>query len=286
VPNEFMPFVMAGREGFKRISGQGTPLSAAGVAGSTAQMLSPLGAADSPAGAIYGLVPPPFSTAGQLSLNRDLFRGSTIANQYSDENASNLGKTVAPLLTDAITRIPGHELDRVHPSHVDFAVRDMFSGLGQQGMNAIDALSQRQARVPGTASELPLVGSLASRFVRGTGGQALQNARDEVLTPSAAQALRGAGIEWTPSQVTGKIGTTPLLQAEQAQLQSLTNRYIDDAIQRATRTSMWTNGNAKTKERLITYTTGIARQRAQQEVLRGIPVSDRLARVRAAKTAA
>jgi hypothetical protein len=285
IPNEFMPFVTAGREGYKHISGQGTPQSAGSLAGSLAQELSPLGAS-SPEGAIYGQIPPPLGTIAALQTNRDPFRGSTIANQYSDENASNLGKLLAPLLTDAVTQLPGHQLDQVHPSHVDYAIRDTFSGLGQQGLNAVDALSRRPARVPGTVAETPLVGGLASRFVRGTGGQELQNARQELLSPSAARTLRDAGIEWTPSAVQPKIGTTPLLNEEQARLQSLTNRYIDDAVQRSVRTSMWQNGTNTTKQRLITYTTGIARQRAQQEVLRTIPASERLARVQAARAKA
>ena len=286
IPQEFMPFVIAGREAYKRMSGRGTPMSASDLAGAAAQNLLPLGSSGSAEGAIYGMVPSGPGTIAQLALNRDLFRGSTIANQYSDANASNLGHALAPILERAVNAIPGHEADRIHPSQVDFAIRDVGNGLGSTFLNTVDAATGRAARTPGAPSELPVIGSLASRFVRGTGGQLLENAVAEKLTPSAIRTLRSGGVEWQPSPVSGKIGTLPLLRDEQARLQESTNRYIDDSLQRAFRTSMWQRGNQRTRERLVQYVTGIARQRAQNEVLRSIPASERTARVQQARQAA
>jgi hypothetical protein len=261
-------------------------MSAQDLAGASLQSLLPLASAGSASGSIYGAVPAPLSTIAQLDLNRDLFRGSTIANQYSDANASNLGKGLAPILTRAVNALPGHEADEVHPSQVDFAVRDMGNGLGSTGLNLIDALTGREARTPGAASELPVVGSLASRFVRGTGGQLFETATQERLTPSAQRALRDAGITWQPSPVQAKIGNTPLLRDEQATLQQQTNRNIDDALQRTFRSGLWTNGSQAQKEKLVQRAADLGRQRAQHEVLRNIPAAERTARIQKARQSA
>jgi hypothetical protein len=282
IPNEFMPFVEGGREGYNRIPGVGgKPRSAGDLTKALAQELSPL-QVDSPEGAIYGQVPAPVGTLAQLSLNRDLFRGSTIANQYSDENASNFSKAIAPALTDLITQLPGRQMDRIHPSQIDFAIKDALSGPGQQFLNATDRLSGREARVPGAATETPVVGSVVGRFVRGTGGQLLSDARSETLTPSAARALRQAGIDWQPSPVAQDIQKMPLLQSEQAQLQTLTNRYMDDALQRVIRSSRWDTYSTANKQKLVDMASSAARQKAQAEVIKTIPLADRHARVRAA----
>src|SRR4029077_7004479 len=104
-------FVEGGREGYNRIPGVGgKPHSAGDLTKALVQELSPL-QVDSPEGAIYGQVPAPIGTIAQLAANKDVFRGSTIANQYSDENASNFSKALAPILTDLLTQLPDQQMD-------------------------------------------------------------------------------------------------------------------------------------------------------------------------------
>ena len=282
IPSEFMPFVEGGREGYNRIPGVGGhPRDAGDLTKALVQELSPL-QVDSPEGAIYGQIPAPFGTIAQLNQNRDTFRGSTIANQYSDENASNLSKVLAPILTNLITQLPDQQMDRIHPSQIDFAIKDALSGPGQQALNLTDALSGREPRIPGAASETPVVGSLLSRFVRTTGGQLLSDARSETLTPSAARTLREANVTWQPSPAASDISKMPLLQSEQAQLQTLTNRYLDDALQTVFRTRAWTNGSAAQRQRLVDLASSAGRQKAQAEVMRTIPLAERHQRASAA----
>jgi hypothetical protein len=270
IPNEFMPFVEAGREGYRRISGQGTPRSAGELAGTLAQELSPINSINQ-LGA--SALPGP-GTATQLGLNKDLFRNSTIANQYSDQNASNLSKTLAPVLERAVTSLPNMSAERVHPSQIDFALKDMFNGLATQGLNLSDLVSGRQARVPGTASELPLVGSLASRFVRGTGGQERTDytSHEAMMAPDVRQQLRSLGGKtqyYEPTAVPSDIQKIPLRQEEQTEYQRLTNQFFDDQIRKYMATPSF-SGRDVVREQMISHAMDAARSRAEAQVLKQI----------------
>jgi hypothetical protein len=242
IPNEFMPFVEAGREAFHHIQDvrgvpdQGKPRDVGELASTLTQELSPInaGSRNSVASSVYGFVPPGPGTLAELSANKDWYRDSTIANKFSDENASSLSKAVAPALEDAVTQLPGMSSARVRPSQVDFAIKDLLNGLGQQGLNLSDYLAQRAPRVPGTASELPVVGSLASRFVRGTGGQQWQDLTtpDAMMAPDVRRQMRALGDTYEPSSVPSDIQKIPLRQEEQAEYQRLTNQYFDQQIRR------------------------------------------------------
>ena len=278
IPNEFMPFVEAGREGFHRVqdarglTDQGHSSSLGDLLGKTSE-LSPINA-NSPEGAVYGEIPPPIGTIPQLASNRDVFRGTTIANQFSDENSSNLGKVLAPILESAITKLPGQSSARIHPSQVDFAVKDMLQGTGQEGLNISDALSGRAARVAGTASELPLVGSVASRFVRGTGGQSWEDVRqpDAMLSPELRQQFRDHNDYWEPTAVPSDIQKVPLTREEQVQYQKLTNQYLDTYLRRVMAMPSFDRSDAA-RTALRTEAMDDAREKAGADVLRQVRAS-------------
>ena len=57
IPNEFMPFVEAGREGFHRIAGVGPARNVGQLASDVGQEVSPIGAARSVEAGIGGMIP-------------------------------------------------------------------------------------------------------------------------------------------------------------------------------------------------------------------------------------
>jgi len=279
---EFSPVVQAAREVARTAAGRGLSRDWREVAGAMIGSASPLQARSPEDLAQHFIGLQPAATALQLASNRDFYRGSTIMSNRSDQNASPLAHAATPILQAAMDRLAPSNNAVVRPSAIDFAIRNNFGGLGDMALGASRLGEEPQGR---GVNEAPIVGGLAGRFVRGTGGQELETARGQLLTNSARQALRDAGVQYEPTAVGSAIGKVPLRYAEEAQLQQLTNRYTDDAIQRAMRTSIWTNGNATTKERLIKYATGLARQRAQTEVLRGIGGASRAARIRSGSSA-
>ena len=266
IPNEFMPFVTAGREAYNRMTG-GPTSSAGDLAGDVAQELSPLGYGTSVGGVAQSLLPAPFDTALQLNLNHDLFRDSTIANQYSDESASNVGKTVAPLLEKYITQIPGHETDRIRPSQVDFVIKDLLNGVGQQGLEATDAASGRTPQ-PGDAGNIPLVGGLAGRFVRTTGGQSWEDVRQpqQMMSNDLRQKLRAYGDYYEPSTVPSDIQKIPLRREEQVEYQRITNQYFNQYLDRYSNSRNFSNDIVR--KQMITDAMDRARAMAESQVLR------------------
>jgi hypothetical protein len=274
IPNEFMPAVEAGREAFHHVqelrglTDQGSSRGPAALASAVGQELSPIGSIGQLAG---GSALPGPGTAFQLQQNKDFFRDSTIANQYSDENASSLSKYLAPILEEQVNKLPGMSSERVHPSQIDFAVKDTLNGLGQVGLNLSDVIAQRAARVPGTASELPLVGSLVSRFERGTGGQQRTDltAADAMLAPDIRLQLRALGgptKDYEPSPVPSEIQKVPLRQEEQTEYQRRTNQYFDQQLRRYMENPAFTD-NDLTRQKMIDQAMTTARGRAQADVL-------------------
>lgn len=281
---EFAPFATAAREAYDRAKGYGQPRSALSLAGGIGGQLSPI-TATNPAGATLGtLAVAPIGTAGQLALNRDLYRGGTIANKFSDENASALGKTLAPILENAISRsgIPGASAVRVRPSHVDFAVRDALNGLGTLGLNASDQIAHTPPREPGAPSNIPVVGSAIGSFVRGTGGQSRQDVTspEAMLAPDIRNRLRDLGGEtqyYEPSQVPNEIRKQggkgiPLREAEQVELQRLTNQYLDQNLRRYLDTASF-NGRDVTRKKIIDHAMQQARTKAEAQIIRQIVAS-------------
>jgi hypothetical protein len=271
---EFAPFAIAGREAYKRITGRGTPRSAGELLGDVAQQESPGNLWSSPSQFVGGLLPPGLGTAVQLEQNQDLFRGSSIANQYSDENASNLGKGLAPILERAVNQIPGFSSARIRPSQIDFALKDTLNGLGQTGLNIADRATGRQPSTPGAPSEIPLIGSGIGRFVRGTGGQAWQDVQqpEQMLAPDVRRQLRSLGgstAYYEPSVVPSEIKKIPLRREEQAEYQRLTNQYFDQQLRKYMATPSF-SGRDLVRQKMIDHAMRAARTRAQTEVLRQI----------------
>jgi hypothetical protein len=272
---ELAPFAILAREGAQHLAGKGGR-DWQELAGALATAQSPLQANNlSDLGSRFlGL--PAAGTLVQLGANKDFFNDGPIVTQRADENASPLSKAVAPWLQRAMQAVNPNTDAEVRPSALDFIAKDAAGAYGNLALEGSRSLfGQAQDTTPQQQS---VTGGLLSGYIGGSTGQRLAEARSDVLTPSARQSLRDAGITWRPSPVVGTIQKIPLRQEEQAKLQQLTNRYVDDAIQKAVRKTSFDRLPVAQKERYITHVVDGAHARAQGEVLRTIPPAQRSAR--------
>lgn len=232
------------------------------------------------AGAVLSsLVPPGLSTGLELAANRDLFRGATIATDRADQAASALSSASAT----GYNRLTGQE---TRPSQWEYLYRDLGgygAGLAMAGSNlAAQALGARPAPADERPiQDLPVVGGIAGRIVRDTGGQGYQRAIDErQRVPESIRAtLEEVGLRREQVVPVGStIQNVPLSRAEQQDWQERTNAYIEDAVDRATRSAAYGRPNAD-RQRVIQDAIAAAKQRAGDEVLRTIPLTERKQRV-------
>jgi hypothetical protein len=216
---------------------------------------------------------PLLSAAAQLAVDRDLFRNRYIVSDRADQNASQLAKDLTPVFQRVADQaLPGNT---VRPSGVDFFLRDQFAGTGGTLMSAYDLLrgAPRNQGVAGPQT-IPVAGGLIGRFVRGTGGELLQQAQQARLTPSMAQTLRAAGVNYTPSSVGSSMGPVPLRRAEEAQFQQLTNRYADDQLQRMVRSPAWQSVGPAERQKLAEAAAQAGRAQATAEMMQRLGTSE------------
>jgi hypothetical protein len=102
---QFAPFALL--RGRMTAGGTGEPRGAGELTQAAAGSLGVPFAGGNAVEAATSLLPPPLSTVAQLAMNRDFYRDSTIANRFSDESASQVSKTLAPIIEQAVTRMPG-----------------------------------------------------------------------------------------------------------------------------------------------------------------------------------
>jgi murein DD-endopeptidase MepM/ murein hydrolase activator NlpD/GNAT superfamily N-acetyltransferase len=270
------PFATLAREAVDRTFGYGTARERglSDVAASVWQGANPLSSAG-PANlmqrAVQGV--PLLSAAAQLAVDRDLFRNRYIVSDRADQNASQLAKDLTPVFQRVADQaLPGNT---VRPSGVDFFLRDQFAGTGGTLMSAYDLLrgAPRNQGVAGPQT-IPVAGGLIGRFVRGTGGELLQQAQQARLTPSMAQTLRAAGVNYTPSSVGSSMGPVPLRRAEEAQFQQLTNRYADDQLQRMVRSPAWQSVGPAERQKLAEAAAQAGRAQATAEMMQRLGTSE------------
>lgn len=280
-------FVGAARDAITKYgSGQGADLSTLSGWGSLAAdvggTFSPL-RGDSAGGALSSLIPPPLSTAADLTGNKDLYRGSTIATDRNDQNASALAQGSAA----AFNRVSGQE---TRPSQWDYLYRD----LGGFAAGAIGEGSNMIARATGNRPTLqedrpiqdfPVGGGIAGRIVRDNVGQGLQNSQDEkVRVPEGIRpTLQEVGLRRDQvMSVSSTLQQIPLTRSEQADWQDRTNGYVEDAVDRATRSAAYRARGAD-QQKIIQDAISAAKDKAGNEVLRTISPAERRQRIRDAQ---
>ncbi len=248
----------------------------AGVAAQVFSVFSPI-KGDSASSVASSLVPPGAKQAVELGANKNLYTGGQIASDAADERASAAARGAAGLANEAGRALGSDVLQEVRPSQVDYLGRqlpaygDVITGVSD--LVAPSAAKQAEDR---PVQNAPVAGALAGRLVRDTGGEALERARNDMLSPTVRDGLATAGLR--PSDVTpvrASIQDVPLTRDEQAAFQTLFNEYLTDEMGRAMGRATWGEDAAQ-------QAIGRARQKAAQEILRSIPAGDRRDRQEAA----
>lgn len=266
---EFSPITNLARGIIEHVVGD-NPEGWGQLVSGTLNTISPV-QANSLAGAAGSFVPPGGDTVRQLGVNRDFFRGSTIANQYNDRAASALSTGIA----SGLNQIPGAN---VRPSQVEFGIQDTLGGPGQVARDLSNVVAGKPSS--GMPQDLPLAGSFIRRFVGNSVGQDLQTAQDERLTPDAQKVIRDAGLQ-AVTPVQGQINGLPLSRTEQASYQQLVNRSLNRMVVAMGRNANYQKLPQADKAKLLQSMMDDIRAAAAQQVLPTIDQAALRERVRA-----
>lgn len=249
------------------------------------KMLSGVLSSYSPVKDVSSLVTPGLSTVMDLKGNRDMYRGRTIATDAADRNAGALAKTITGALnavgagaaqaSNAGVPLVGNVagLRDIRPSQTEYTIRDLTGSPGQEASAAADMLAGRDTGRNRPIQDVPVLGGIAGRVVRDTGGQQLQNAEDVRIAPETDAVLRDAGLR--PNDVITPVGSmakgVPLDREQQVQWQELTNTFADRAILAVQRSPGYRN--PATQQQAIRDALTQARDAAADRVLARIPSS-------------
>lgn len=284
----YAAFVASARDAINKTGGGegGADLSTlngwGSLAADVAGTFSPL-RGDSAGAVLTSITPPGLSTGLELAANKDLYRGATIATDRADEQASALSQGSA----SAFNAVSGME---TRPSQWEYLYRDLGgfgAGAALEGSNmAVRALGMRpDVQEDRPIQNAPVVGGIAGRVVRDSVGQGLQVAQDERnrVPDSIRSTLQEVGLRREQVlPVSSTLQNVPLTRAEQQDWQERTNAYVEDAVDKATRSAAYRRPNAD-RQKIIQQAISDAKDRAGTEVLRTIPPPDRRQRIRDAQ---
>jgi flagellum-specific peptidoglycan hydrolase FlgJ len=252
------------------------------LAADVAGTFSPL-RGDSAGSALTSLIPPPLSTAADLVGNKDLYRGTTIATDRADQNASALAAGSA----SAFNRATGQE---TRPSQWDYLYRDLGGFAAGAAGEASNMLAEEAGLRPRQQEQrpiqdFPVAGGMVGRVIRDSVGRGLQTAQDERnrVPESIRPILQEAGLRREQvAPVPSTLQNIPLTRAEQADWQDRTNGYIEREVDQASRSAAYRARGAD-QQKIIQDAIAAARSRAANEVFRQIPPAERSQRLRDAQ---
>lgn len=235
---------------------------------------------DNVGSAMASVVPPGLSTGLDLAGNRDLYRGRTIASDAADRNAGALAKSITGGL-NAVGNLPGMGgLRDIRPSQTEYALRDLTGAPGQTASAAANMAAGQESGRNRPVQDVPILGGLAGRVIRDTGGQQLQNAQDVRVSPETDAVLRDAGLRPADliTPVTAMAKGVPLDREQQLQYQQVMNDMLDREITLVQRSADYRNPT--TREQAVRDAVTRARAAAADRVLSRIPAGqqDRLKR--------
>lgn len=216
-------------------------------------------AANNAADLTFAGAPVGISTAAQLAINKDLFRGRQIGTERNDVEASNLSKGIAEQLFKA-----GFD---VRPSQIEFLIRDAGSYTGAGALAAADMVTGRQKMTDEGAQGLPLVGSTVKRFYGNATGQRLTEAREGQVGSGTRQTLHQYGLR--PDSIAPVPATykgAALSRAEQTAWQESFNDEFERELAEIQRSSLWQEPDAD-HEALIRRAATVARARAATQMV-------------------
>jgi hypothetical protein len=223
---------------------------------------------ESAGGMISSLIPPGLSTAAELSANRDLFRGSTIATERRNEQASALSQASAA----GFNTLTGQESQ---PSQWEYLYKDLGGYGATLALEASNLAAEKLGMRPPKADvrpiqDIPIVGGLVNRVIRDAGGQRLEDATEQVSTvpESIRPILTEVGLRRDQiAPVGSRYRGAQLSREEQERWQSATNAMIEREVMLARRTPEWRERGAD-KAQLVQDAVGRAKDRAAERALR------------------
>jgi hypothetical protein len=256
----------------------------ASVAAQMLSVFSPI-KGDSPSAIASSMIPPGAKQLAELGMNQNLYTGAQIATDATDERASAFGRGVAGAANEAGRTFGVDALQEIRPSQVDYLGRqfpaygDVITGVSD--MVAPSPVKQAEDR---PIQNAPIVGAIAGRVIRDTGGAVLDRARNDRLSPTVRDALidadmRPSDIQGVPSYLSVEGQKIPLMRDEQATYQERVNTYADREIGRTMRSSEWRARGAD-REKLVKDAMTAARDRAEQDILKRISAAEQRRRVR------
>lgn len=228
--------------------------------------------ANNQADAFMSLIPPGLDTGVQLSLNQDTYRNRAIVSQSADERASPLAQMLAQRL--------GFGEDQKHASWWEFVTRSLGSGYAGAWHGASEALYPPKypfERAP-SDQNAPITGGLYGRVVKGTTGERVDRARNDVLSPESLSTLEREGIKWRPSPSSSIASDIPLTQDEYARYQAAVNVDTQRVIQEYTQHPRWAGLDPAMKEDLLQSAVNDARSYQEAVILKTITPEERLRR--------
>ncbi|MDE2096658.1 MAG: hypothetical protein KGL39_05370, partial [Patescibacteria group bacterium] len=260
---EFTPFVAMTRAIAGSVMGDAPQNWQSLLFGSLASM-SPV-PLDSASAALGQVMPggPLLSTPIGLVTDHNFLTGNHIVSNAGDQNASTIAKGIAGGVNTVGNALG--ETTNLHPSQVDYALRNIAGGPGQ----ILSSMRPQNNQSAGPQS-IPVVGPMVNRLVKNATGQNLSNARSNIMTPQLQEELRNSGVTFNPGPAANHIGKLKLTQAEEAQYQEAENQLVDAAINRVVRIPQWQSLSKTEKQDIVTKVVTQAREEARGRILRGI----------------
>jgi hypothetical protein len=280
------PFIVAMREAARKLPGlpdaaprvgveedDGEASRWGNVLAVALQQFSPL-KGDSPAQIIANSTPPLLKQAGELYFNKNTYSGSRIQSPANDANATAAAQAVAGGVNSFGRAIGSDGLQNFKPSQADYLMRqapaygDLISGASEQ-----QAPSARRQSEDRPIQNAPLVGGVASQFIKDQGGANLQRANETAMTPEVRNIMADAGMAPgdVPLKVPASYKGATLTREEQTRWQEAFNRALIEELPNARDSSKWDNPG--TRAEAVKAAISKAQSRAAEDVL-GLSKSD------------
>lgn len=265
---QFAPMAMLTREFlqstlFRKDNPAYSQRNALQILGAALESQSPV-TSTGPTDTAMSLVQPLVGTALQLGFNQDTFRQRAIVSKGNDERASPLSKALAARFA--------YDDYSSHPSYWDFLTRDTLGGVANTWHGASEILYGDKQKT--TPQDIPVVGGLYSRFVKGSIGEGAEQARENVTPKELYTALNRNGISWRPSPLDPVIQDVPLTRVEGAKYQRAANQLTMDLIRELEADPKWVNQPPEVKTKYLQDVRDRRMETVRQQIIHDIPAPE------------
>jgi hypothetical protein len=156
----------------------------------------------------------------------------------------------------------------------------LTGGYGKTQLGLSEAALGKTGIESGRLQEKPIIGGISQAFIRDQIGGQLQKSRKHLISPTGERILKESGVQYRPEVAGPEINNLPLMRGEMSHYQDLTNKYIDEALNRVAALPSWKTLSPANKEKLIKQFVSDARDRARAETLQMIPSGQFQSRIR------